>query len=65
LPDPQELAAYRWFMDAEIRYHRIRHLFDSVQGVTSEQLQGYDLLPGDAVLREFIGGGTLSVPHND
>jgi uridine kinase len=65
LPDPQELAAYRGFMDAEIRYHRIRHLFDSVQGVTAEQLHGYDLLPGDAVLREFIGGGTLSVPHND
>jgi hypothetical protein len=22
------------------------------------------LLPGDAVLREFVGGGSLSIPHN-
>jgi uridine kinase len=65
LPGPQDLDAYRGFMDAEIRYHRLCRLLDSVQGVAWEELQGYDLLPGDAVLREFIGGGTVSVPHND
>jgi hypothetical protein len=28
-------------------------------------LANYDIIPGDAVLREFIGGSTISIPHND
>jgi uridine kinase len=64
-PCLEELAAYRGFMDAEIRYDRIRRLLESVEGVSREDLQGTRLLPGDAVLREFIGGSTVTVPHND
>ena len=65
LPGLEELGGYRGFMDAEIRYDRIRRLLGSVEGVSREQLQGTQLLPGDAVLREFIGGSTVKVPHND
>lgn len=65
LPGQEEFGAYRGFMDAEIRYHRIRRLIESVEGVSREELQGTELLPGDAVLREFIGGSTVKVPHND
>jgi uridine kinase len=65
LPGLEELGLYRGFMDAEIRYHRIRRLLESVEGVSIDELQGTQLLPGDAVLREFIGGSTVKVPHND
>lgn len=64
LPSSHDLAGYRGFMDAEIRYRRICQLLESVQGVPLEDLQACDLLPGDAVLREFIGGSTISIPHN-
>jgi hypothetical protein len=30
-----------------------------------EQVKGYDIIPGDAVIREFIGGGTIKIPHNE
>lgn len=65
LPGLEELGAYRGFMDAEIRYDRLTRLLESVEGVSQKQLQGTELLPGDAVLREFIGGSTVKVPHNN
>jgi uridine kinase len=64
MPQPEDFAQYSGFLDAQIRYHRISQLLDSVEGVTEEALTGYDLIPGDAVLREFIGGSTVSIPHN-
>ena len=65
LPPPEDLQAYRGFLDAQIRYDRVRALLESVEGFTKEQMNGYDLIPGDAVIREFIGGGTIKIPHNE
>ena len=65
LPPREELLAYRGFLDAEIRYERVRALLDSVEGFTREQASGYEFIPGDAVIREFIGGGSIQIPHNE
>lgn len=65
LPLPRELEPYRGFLDAEIRYHRVKELLESVAGLPEEALACHELIPGDAVVREFIGGSTLRIPHND
>jgi uridine kinase len=65
MPQPEDFAPYGGFLDARIRYHRISQLLDSVDGVPEELLTGYDMIPGDAVLREFIGGSTIAIPHNN
>jgi hypothetical protein len=36
-----------------------------VEGLTREQVAGHDLIPGDAVIREFVGGSTIKIPHNE
>jgi len=33
--------------------------------MTLEQVNDHKLIPGDAIIREFIGGSTLEIPHND
>jgi hypothetical protein len=43
----------------------VKRLLDSVEGVAREQVQSYDLIPGDSVIREFIGGSTVKIPHNE
>ena len=65
LPRPEDLQDYAGFLDARIRYERVKRLLDSVEGLTREQVSGYDLIPGDAVIREFIGGSTIQIPHNE
>jgi len=65
LPDPNGFKDYGGFLDAQIRYGRIRALLDSVDGLPLQQLAGHDLIPGDAVIREFIGGSTIRIPHNE
>ena len=65
LPRPEDLNSYPGFLDAEIRYGRVRALLESVEGVRSEDLENFDLIPGDAVVREFIGGSTIQIPHNE
>ena len=65
LPRPQDLSAYTGFLDATIRYERVKKLLDSVAGLKKEQVTGYDLIPGDAVVREFVGGSTIKIPHNE
>jgi len=65
LPRPEEFANYAGFLDARIRYERLKTLVDSVEGLSAEQVAGYDLIPGDTVLREFVGGGTIRIPHNE
>jgi uridine kinase len=65
LPRPENFQDYAGFLDARIRYERVKHLLDSVEGLTREQLSGGDLIPGDAVIREFIGGSTIPIPHNE
>jgi hypothetical protein len=59
------MEAYGGFLDARIRHQRVTELLGSIEGITREQAADTGLIPGDAVIREFIGGGTLRVPHND
>jgi uridine kinase len=65
LPAPEEFANYGGFLDARIRYDRVKKLLDSVEGLPLEKVTSYDLIPGDAVVREFIGGSTIKIPHNE
>jgi uridine kinase len=65
LPKAEELEQYPTFLDAKIRYGRLKKLLDSVEGLTLEQTKTYDLIPGDSVVREFIGGSTVKIPHNE
>jgi uridine kinase len=65
LPKPEELVPYPGFLDARIRYNRIRSLLDSVEPLPRKQVEGYDMIPGDALVREFIGGSTIRIPHNE
>ncbi|TAL05960.1 MAG: hypothetical protein EPO07_02650 [Verrucomicrobia bacterium] len=64
-PQAAELSPYAGFLDAEIRRTRVTGLLDSVAGLTRAQVDGFDLIPGDAVLREFVGGSTVKIPHNE
>ena len=65
LPRREDLQPFPGFLDARIRYERVRALLESVEGLSAEQAMDYDIIPGDAVVREFIGGGTLQIPHNE
>ena len=65
LPKPEEFGPYAGFLDARIRYDRIRGLLESVAGFTPQQISSHDFIPGDAVIREFIGGSTIKIPHNE
>lgn len=65
LPRMEDLLPYPGFLDAHIRLDRLRSLLDSIAGLPMEQLTGLDLIPGDALLREFIGGSTIQIPHNE
>ncbi len=65
LPKPEDFESYAGFLDARIRYDRVRGLLESVVGLSAEQLEGYGVIPGDAVIREFIGGSTIEIPHNE
>jgi uridine kinase len=65
LPRPEEFDSYAGFLDAQIRFDRVKALLESVDGLTKEQVTGYDIIPGDAVVREFIGGSTIKIPHNE
>jgi uridine kinase len=65
LPRPQDFEPYGGFLDAEIRYRRVSGLLESVEALPRGVLESYELIPGDAVVREFIGGSTILIPHND
>lgn len=65
LPAPQELQKYASFLDAQTRYRKIGELLESIQGLTEPEVSSYDIIPGDAVSREFIGGSTIRIPHNE
>jgi len=64
-PQPGDFADYAGFLDARIRYERVGALLESIEGFSREQVASHDLIPGDAVVREFVGGGTIKVPHNE
>jgi uridine kinase len=63
LPPPEALSPYAGFLDARIRYERVSALLGSVEALSREQVAA--LVPGDAVIREFIGGSTIQIPHNE
>ena len=65
LPPPEALAEYGGFLDARIRFERVRALLKSVEGFTPGQVADPQFIPGDAVIREFIGGSTVKIPHNE
>jgi uridine kinase len=65
LPPPEDFQSYTGFLDARIRYERVKNLLESVEGLSKAQVTSYDILPGDAVVREFIGGSTIKIPHNE
>jgi len=65
LPKPDDFALYGGFLDARIRYDRVKTLLESVEGFTEKQLSTGDFIPGDTVIREFIGGSTIKIPHNE
>jgi uridine kinase len=65
LPQPEAFANYAGFLDARIRYERVKALLESVSGFTLAQCADTSFIPGDAVIREFIGGSTIKIPHNE
>jgi uridine kinase len=65
LPQAGEVQKYPGFLDAQIRYGRVKKLLESVEGLTRDQATDSSLIPGDAVIREFIGGSTIKIPHNE
>lgn len=65
LPKPEDFASYEGFLDARIRYERVKKLLESVAGLEKQQVTAYDIIPGDAVVREFVGGSTIKIPHNE
>jgi uridine kinase len=65
MPRPQDFESYSGFLDARIRFERISDLLQSVQGLSQETVDSYSLIPGDAVVREFVGGSTIKIPHNE
>jgi uridine kinase len=65
LPRPEEFETYAGFLDARIRYERVKALLESVTGLDKNQVVNCDIVPGDAVVREFIGGSTIKIPHNE
>jgi uridine kinase len=65
LPPPEDMKQYRGFLDAQIRYWRVKQLLESVESLTKEQVASTNIIPGDAVVREFVGGSTIKIPHNE
>lgn len=65
LPKPSEFAPYAGFLDARLRYNRVKGLLESIEGFTDKQLASREFIPGDAVIREFVGGSTIKIPHNE
>jgi uridine kinase len=65
LPRPEDFQSYAGFLDARIRYDRVKHLLDSVEALGKQEVRGYEIIPGDAVIREFVGGSTIKIPHNE
>jgi uridine kinase len=65
LPRREEFESYGGFLDARIRYERVKNLLESVEGLSLEEVAGYNIIPGDALVREFVGGSTIRIPHNE
>ncbi len=64
-PEASSLDQYASFLDARIRYQRVSKLLDAIEGLSLDQVNDLSIIPGDAVVREFIGGSTVKIPHNE
>jgi len=64
-PGDTLVREYPGFLDARIRYERIKSLLESVAGLSMDAVARHELIPGDALIREFIGGSTIQIPHNE
>ena len=62
---PEDLKPYAGFLDARIRYRHVKNLLDSVEALSLGQIKSHDVIPGDAIVREFIGDSTIQIPHNE
>ena len=65
LPPVETFGPYSGFLDARIRFERVKSLLESVEGLSREQVDSYDVIPGDSVIREFVGKSTVQIPHNE
>jgi uridine kinase len=65
MPHADDFRTYAGFLDAKLRFQRIKSLLDSVEGFTKADVANHGLIPGDAVIREFVGGSTIQIPHNE
>ena len=64
-PSEEQLGNYPSFLDAHIRHRRVSHLLESIEGMSMKDVEDTAIIPGDAVVREFIGGSTIEIPHNE
>jgi uridine kinase len=65
LPRPEDFEAYPGFLDAQIRYQRVKRLLESAEGLSRQEVAACDIIPSDALVREFIGGSSIQIPHNE
>lgn len=65
LPAAAGLNEFPGFLDSRIRHLRLCSLLSAVEGFSVAELASHDCLPGDALIREFIGGSTIQIPHNE
>jgi uridine kinase len=61
-PKESDMVRYRHLFDSSIRFQRLQELLPKVQSMPQAMM---DKIPGDCVVREFIGNSTLKIPHND
>ena len=64
-PSEEELDNYPSFLDAHIRHRRVSRLLESIEAMPMTDVEDTSIIPGDAVVREFIGGSTIEIPHNE
>ncbi len=64
-PTSEDLQEYPSYLDAQIRHRRVTRLLGSIEGLTLEQVNDHRIIPGDALIREFVGNSTIKIPHNE
>jgi uridine kinase len=65
IPTQDDFEPYTGFLDAQIRYGHVKNLLASVAGLDRSELLDDTIIPRDAVIREFTGGSTIQIPHNE
>ena len=65
LPAEADFTNFEGFLDAKIRFARVQEILQATIGLSVSQTHDYEMIPGDAPIREFIGGSTLKIPHNE